>query len=393
MQKAYQPIEQTETLTLEAAAGRILSHPVVAPVDLPPFYASAMDGYAIHSPSTDGCYIQIAESFAGHPYLGEVAEGECVRVYTGALVPPTATRVVIQEQASQLDERKIQLQFDPHEESYIRPPGHDVHKGVQIAARGQEIDPFLHGVLAASGVHEVAVYRRLRIGVFSSGDELVNTSVPPDALQPGQIYDSNRVTVMRLLTDLEACEVVDLGCLADDANTVTDALRTQSQRVDVLITSGGVSVGDADFITATLQTLGELNFWKLNLKPGKPLAVGRIGNATVFGLPGNPVSTIVTLLLVAKPMIRFLSGAQTPLPIRIPARLVGPIRHRPGRAEYQRGTYSAGEDGLRVTHTGDQSSNRLQSFTHANCLIEVPKDAADLAPGALVNILPLHPPF
>ncbi|MEM7080642.1 MAG: gephyrin-like molybdotransferase Glp [Pseudomonadota bacterium] len=389
LQNQFAPSAKTEQVSLDRSHGRVVALDISAPVDLPPFHASAMDGYAILTRSPDGEYQLIAESFAGHPYLGGISPGQAVRVYTGALVPPAAERVVIQEQATPLASDRVALHFESGEERFIRPPGHDVRAGTQIARRGQRVDAFLHGALAASGVNELAVYSPLRVGVFSSGDELVDPSVAAADLQPGQIYDSNRVTVMRLLEDLPA-EIIDLGRLPDEAQAVRTALAEGSRSCDALVTSGGVSVGDADFITSTIQALGELSFWKLNLKPGKPLAVGRIDDCILFGLPGNPVSAIVTLLLVAKPMLRFLGGAAVHTPIPIPASLRTPLTHRPGRAEYQRGTFGADREGLWVAHTGDQSSNRLQSFTQANCLIEIPKDSGDLPAGQVVNILPMH---
>ena len=235
------------------------------------------------------------------------------------------------------------------------------------------------------------MYRRPKVGIFSSGDELRDPGTPPEALALGQIYDSNRFTLTSLLRQ-QPIELITLDRLPDDPNAVEAALAEASRRCDMLITSGGVSVGDADFIGATIARLGELSFWRLNLKPGKPLAFGKIGDCWIFGLPGNPVSTIATCLLLAKPSLQVLCGTLPKPLLRIPATLTSPVSHHPGRAEYQRGIYSQKEpagSGLTVRHTGDQGSNRLSTFAGANCLIEVPKESGDLTAGAEVNILPL----
>lgn len=369
----------------------MLAAPVHAPVDLPPFNASAMDGYAVrrtdfqtHAQQGLRC---LGESLAGHPFAGELKPGTCVRVFTGAKVPAKADQVLLQEEVAGVADELVT--FTPHNptETFIRPIGHDVSAGTELAAPGEVLRGFTLGALAAAGVDQVNVYAQPRVGVFSTGDELVDPGTPPAQLEEGQIYDSNRFTVLNLLRNTP-CEAIDLGRLADDPTSVRQAFTAASQQCDLLITSGGVSVGDADFVTATIEELGELNFWRLNLKPGKPLAFGRINNCYVFGLPGNPVSTIVTLLLLAKPAVSHVAGARPEPTLRITARLAGSLAHSPGRTEYQRGIATYTEKGISVSITGDQSSNRLSTFQGANCLVEVPKQASDLEAGALVDILP-----
>ena len=383
-----------ETLSLALSLGRGLAEDVVAPIDMPPFPASAMDGYAMRRCDfADGqIYPEVGRSLAGHPYLGAVGQNECVRIFTGAVVPDGCDLVVLQEQ---LDSNWMEqatsneVKFLPHVpgESYVRPRGHDVRCGDQIAKIGDRITPFLMGALQSYGISEVLVRSALKVGVFSTGDELVSSSTPPESLLPGQIYDSNRTTVMALLND-PIFAVTDLGCLADDAEQTQTLIKAASQDFDILITSGGVSVGDADFVTAAIEKLGRLKFWKLNLKPGKPMAVGLIDNCTVFGLPGNPVSTVVTLLLVAKPVMMYMLGIAEPSFIKLSAQLKEPISHSPGRIEYQRGTLTADGKELQVSHTGNQSSNRLRSFYAANCLIEIEKEAGDLPAGSQVCVIP-----
>lgn len=376
-----------EEVPLTDSIGRVLAAPVRAPVDLPPFPASAMDGYAVCEPDDGGAYQLRGTSLAGHPWSGTLQPGECVRIFTGAEVPQGATRVIVQEDLAHQHAQSVHFTDSPAAEKYIRPIGHDVRAGTELAPTGTQINPFHVGTFAAAGIASVTVLQRLRVGVFSTGDELADPGV---TLGPGQIYDSNRLAVLTLLRDTPV-QLLDLGRLPDDAAATQSALRDAADRCDVLITSGGVSVGDADHVTDAIRTLGELGFWKLNLKPGKPLAFGRIGACRIFGLPGNPVSTIVTLLLIAKPALMFMGGlgSDQPKPAeRLPARLAVALAHTPGRTEYQRGWYDIAADEIRVSDTGDQSSNRMSTFTRANCFIEVPAAASDLPAGAPVRIIP-----
>ena len=384
--------EAVETVPIEEALGRVLASSVTAPVSLPPFPASAMDGYALYLTQGEALsetpFTIVGESLAGHPWEGEIKAGECVRVFTGGVVPPGSNQVIVQEEVAHTS--GSQVTFRPHipSETFVRPVGHDVKAGAQLLGTGTFISPFALGTLAAAGIRQCEVYRKLKVGVFSTGDELVDNSVAPEHLGPGQIYDSNRVTVLALLQN-ESCELVDLGRLPDDEQITLSALKQASEDCDLLITSGGVSVGDADFVTSAIESLGNLAFWRLNLKPGKPLAMGNIGNCTLFGLPGNPVSTIVTLLLIVKPALRHMAGRNDGQDqIYASAVLQTPLKHSPGRAEYQRGSAHIEQGALTVTSTGDQSSNRLSSFRDSNCLIHVPKEAGDLVEGTTVEVIP-----
>jgi molybdopterin molybdotransferase len=331
---------------------------------------------------------------AGHPFTQTIEPGQCARIFTGAVVPPGADLILLQEQLAEkvtAPDGTLTVRFEPHDldENYIRPIGNDVGLDQVLAKEGDLLTPLMLGSLAAAGVNNVLVYARVTVGVFSSGDELKDPSTPPNQLRLGEIYDSNAFTLANLLNHLPV-KVVRLGRLPDDPAVVRQALADGANSCDMLITSGGVSVGDADFIGATIADLGHLAFWRLNLKPGKPLAFGNIGNCWIFGLPGNPVSTIVTCLLLVLPSLKRLCGTMPKPLLRIPATLASPLVHRPGRAEYQRGIYTNDDgSGLRVVHTGDQGSNRLSTFAGANCLIEVPKHSGDLPSGAQVNILPL----
>ena len=381
----------TSTLSIANAYGRVLAETVHASIDLPPFNASAMDGYAVRLhdflKQQDQGLPCIGESLAGHPYLGEFPTGACVRIFTGARVPDGADQVLLQEEVERIDGNRIIFTAQQPAESYVRPQGHDMHKGSPVADAGECLRGFTLGALATAGVDAVKVYALPRVGIFSTGDELVDPGTPPAKLAPGQIYDSNRFTVINLLRDTP-CITTDLGRLPDEPVRVRTALQDASENHDLLITSGGVSVGEADFITSTIEELGELTFWRLNLKPGKPFAFGRIDNCHIFGLPGNPVSTIVTLLLLAKPAICHVSGMRDVPVLRVPATLQGQLLHSPGRMEFQRGIARQTAQGVTVTVTGDQSSNRMSTFQGANCLIEVPKESGDLQTGDAVVILP-----
>lgn len=391
-------VSASECIPLTQAHGRIAAEVVRAQLPLPPFPASAMDGYALRRQDVPNhkTFRIVGQSLAGHPYSGSIKAGECARIFTGAVVPDGADLIVLQEEVADVitDENGDEnVRFVPHktDEDYIRPIGNDVQQGHPMTQPGDTLSPLLLGALAAAGVCDINVYRRPKVGIFSSGDELRDPGTPPEALALGQIYDSNRFTLTSLLRQ-QPIELITLDRLPDDPDAVEAALAEASRRCDMLITSGGVSVGDADFIGATIARLGELSFWRLNLKPGKPLAFGKIGDCWIFGLPGNPVSTIVTCLLLAKPSLQVLCGTLPKPLLRIPATLTSPVSHHPGRAEYQRGIYSQKEpagSGLTVRHTGDQGSNRLSTFAGANCLIEVPKESGDLTAGAEVNILPL----
>lgn len=366
---------------------RIAAADVLAQVSLPPFPSSAMDGFAVCSTHLLGkppYEVEVAgESFAGHPYLGKASPKSCIRIFTGAAMPDGLDAVVIQEDCEILDGR-IRIPVEVAAGDNVRAVGHDVRNGEVIIRRGQVLTPFAVGWLAACGQTEINVVARPTVAIFSTGDELRE---PGTTLGAGQIYDSNRHLLGALLAPLPV-QVLDLGALPDDMNATRQGLAAAALRADVLLTSGGVSVGEADFVTDVLRELGQLDIWRLNIKPGKPLAYGRLGNCLFFGLPGNPVSTIVTFLMVARPALMQLCGASEWETTTHSATLSESIRHKPGREEYQRGIVKNDETGATVKATGDQSSNRLASFSNANCLIRIPKMVGDLAAGSDVAILP-----
>jgi molybdopterin molybdotransferase len=386
-----QPQSTVESLPIREANGRVLAANESARHPSPPFASSAMDGYALPTaPTLDvrgSRWKIVGESAAGKPWMGHLREGECVRILTGAVVPAGSGRIVLQEDCTVSGEHMV-VDGEPEPRDHIRPIGHDIATGEPLVAAGTRLSPIDIGRLAGDGRRLVQVLSRVSVGVFSTGDELVDPDDSPTPLPPGRIYESNRTTLLSMLQGLPVI-AHDLGNLPDTAVETQTALREASRQHDFLLTSGGVSVGDHDHVRMALETLGTLSFWKLNLKPGKPLAFGRIGRAWFCGLPGNPVSTIVTWFLIAKPALLRACGATPEPPLRLPAILQSPVSHKPGRTEYQRGFLSwTDNERLPVVRIrGDQSSNRLATFQDANCLVEIPAANGDLPTGHHVTVL------
>lgn len=371
---------------LSQAGSRIPAENILAPLDLPPFASSAMDGYALHgaAAAAGSAFRVVGESLAGHPFAGKFGAGECIRITTGAAVPACAETVAIQEDCDREGDR-IVLREPAEPGDNIRLVGHDVRSGEIVCRAGRPLSAFDVGWLAACGITRIDALARPRVAVFSTGDELV---APGGALSEGQIYDANRFAVIALLSQLPT-HVTDLGILPDDPARIERALCDAAAEHDLILTSGGVSVGEADYVRDIVDRLGRIDLWRLNLKPGKPLAFGAIADTLFLGLPGNPVSTIVTCLLVAKPLLLKLGGAEPRTPKGHRARLVQPIRHSRGREEFQRGITERRDDEVWVNVSGDQSSNRLATFSGADCLIRIPKSVGDLPAGADVDVLPL----
>lgn len=383
------PVTGRERVPVASALDRVLAEPVDAPVSLPPFAASAMDGYALRSSELSGpppYRLPLGgTSYAGHPVETSIPAGHCVRIFTGAQVPADLDAVVIQENCTVEGER-VRIDVPVAAGDNVRPIGHDIAAGQRLLERGRRLNAFDVGWLAACGIGEVLVHVRPVVGLFSTGDELIDAGAAPGA---GQIFDSNRRTLTSLLARLPVT-LNDFGIVPDRRERIREVLERADAACDVVLTTGGVSVGDADWVKDVVSEIGRLNIWKLNIKPGKPLAYGRLDRAAFFGLPGNPVSTIVTALMLAIPAIERACGSEPSPPLSVPALLRGAVRHQPGREEFQRGRLFEGSSGLEVTVTGDQSSNRLASFADANCLIRIPKSCGDVADGSEVRVLPFR---
>lgn len=381
------PVAEVETVPLSEAVGRVAAQRIVAPCDLPPFDCAAMDGYAIRAAGNNHSrskrFRVVGESLAGHPARCAVSASTAVRIFTGAAVPKDADAVLLQEQCA--EQRGVLTSTAPvRPAQHIRRRGHDIRGGGVLCPSGTRISAYQATWLAACGIDSVRVKRLVRVAVASTGDELAPAGA---VLKPGQIYECNRFAVSTLLRE-KAVDVLDLGCLPDDSDAIGAALDDAAGRVDLIVTSGGVSVGDADFVKRVIEKRGEMAFWRIALKPGKPLAVGRIGDALVIGLPGNPVSAIVTYLLFVAPAVDQLAGAAPARALVLRAKIQHSVPHTPGRREYMRGALRMEDGELVVRATGDQSSNRLSTFADANCLIVIDEDATQIPTGSSVNAIP-----
>jgi len=387
IQQALTPILGEESIILPHALGRLLSQPCYASFSLPAFPNSSMDGYALHSSDIQAQSFslkQVGISWAGQPYTGTVNSGECIRIFTGAVLPSELDSVVMQEQVLDKDNviyfpEKVQAQQN------IRHIGEDIQAGDELLPASKNLTAIDLGLLAASGIYELKVKRQLRMAFFSTGDELTAIGTP---LKAGQIYDSNRYTLNALLTH-PCYSVTDLGVLADDKQLIKQTLLSASEEYDVIISTGGASVGDADFIKIILDEIGQVNFWKLALKPGKPLAFGHINQCAFFGLPGNPISVLATFQQVVTPALRALSGQETKSPLHIKARCKSPLYKQAGRQEFQRGIFKQTPTGeFEVISAGKQGSNILSSSSRANCYIVLSQEQGPVAINETVIVEP-----
>jgi len=377
-------VSETEQLPLEQCLDRIIAEDLCAKDIQPPWNCSAMDGYALNSQSfiAGNTLTMVGSSFAGHPYKGEVAKGQCIRIMTGACLPDDCDTVVMQENV-EADGNAIKFPSSIEQWQHVRKAGSDMLAGETALAKGQRINPRNIGVIASLGLNTVSVFRKLKVAVFSTGDELVP---PGKTRQTGQIFDSNRYSVIALCHRLE-CDVVDLGLIPDDRELIKKAMQDASKNVDVLLTSGGVSVGEADFVKPIVEEIGEINLWKVAIKPGKPIAIGTIGDCKFFGLPGNPVSAMVTMNLLVQPAMRKMSGMEHTLPTILPAICESNLSKKQGRKDYQRGNAYTDEQGnWHVSTTGSQGSARLTSVAQGNCFIVLGEACGNVASGDTVNI-------
>jgi molybdopterin molybdotransferase len=382
-----QPVTATERLSVRAALGRVLAEDVVSPLNVPAHDNSAMDGYAVRFADIMGggeATLRVTgTAFAGAPFRGAVKAGECVRIMTGGVVPPGADTIVMQEHVKAVQDR-VTIGSGHKKGQNLRRAGEDLAAGQTALTRGLLLRPADVGLIASIGIGEVTVYRRLRVAFFSTGDELVSVGAQ---LKEGQIYDSNRYTLHGMLTRL-GCEVLDMGVVRDDPQLLEKAFHDAADAADVVITSGGVSVGEADFVKDLLNKLGEVVFWKIAMKPGRPLAYGKIGHAHFFGLPGNPVSVMVTFYQFVRDALLKLSGRDPvpPLPtFKVPC--VSNLKKAPGRTEFQRGILQCDAHGSwSVRVTGEQGSGILRSMSEANCFIILPDTQGNVASGTLVEV-------
>lgn len=390
MLDVVQPLAQSVDLPLNNALDCVLAQAVISQINVPAYDNAAMDGYALRAAEVkpQQALTVIGAALAGHTYSDAVPVGCCVRITTGAVLPSDLDTVVMQEQVTltqQAGQQQIGCKQQPETGEHVRRAGEDIALGAQVFAAGHKLRPVDLGLLASLGIATVTVWRKLKVAVFSCGDELVP---PGERLPAGHIYDSNRYVIAAMLQRL-GVEVIDLGLLPDDPAAIEQAFLQAMQQADVLITSAGVSVGDADYTRQILQKLGQINFWQVAIKPGKPFAFGQLENCWFFGLPGNPVAAVVTLEQLVQPVLRQLSGETlTEHRIKLIAECTVPLKKHAGRADYQRGWYWQDETGLKVKTLGAQSSGMLSSVTNANCYIVLEPDAVSVAAGTRVTILP-----
>ena len=384
--KVLTPITTSERLHIRAALGRVIAEDIVSPLDVPGHDNSAMDGWAYrHADLVDGDVTvmkRVGTSYAGKPYLGPVGKGECARIFTGAVMHAGCDTVAMQERVTE-DDAGVHIPNDLKLGQNRRFRGEDLKAGALAVQRGTLIGPATVGLLASLGIAEVSVYRKLRVAFFSTGDELKSIG---STLGPGDIYDSNRYTIYSML-ERAGCQPIDLGNFVDSPEAIRAGFQAASASADVVISSGGVSVGEADFIKQMLNELGEVLFWKIAMKPGRPMAYGKVGGAHFFGLPGNPVAVMVTFYQFVRPALAALQGrTDYMLPPTVKATLVNKIKKMPGRTEFQRGVLSIGANGCEVRTTGDQGSGILSSMTQANCFVVLATDVGGAEPGAVVDV-------
>ncbi len=384
-----QPVSVSEKADVKAAVGRVLATPVVASINVPPCNNSAMDGYALKSSDGKaGNKLEVVGAvFAGDSQSPTVLPGQCVRIMTGAPIPTDCDAVIIQENVSR-EHDTVTLQTDTAPLANIRETGSDIARGDQLFDAGHRLTATDTMLLSSLGLASVDVYRQLTIGLLATGDELVEAGNP---LATGQIYESNRTGVAALLQNWQV-KINNLGIVADKPETLKQVLQEAQQSCDVIISSGGVSVGDADFVKPVLDDLGEIGFWKVAIKPGKPFAFGRLANAVFCGLPGNPVSACVTTEQLVVPVIRHLQG-ETGLGnghrLILKAQITRDVNRRAGRLDFQRAVFSQNADGtLIVTPLAKQSSGVMTSFSKANCYMLIPAEADGLKTGDWVEIQP-----
>lgn len=383
-------LTQTEMVPIRHSLGRVTSFDIIAAANVPPHKNSAMDGYAFRQEELQGLNNPVIKiigtAFAGKAFTRPIEKNEAVRIMTGAVVPENADTIVIQEHVK-AGGKDLQILEMPNFGENIRAAGEDIRVGETILKSGHTVTPADLGLIASLGIAEVQVFQKPRVAYFSTGDELKSLGT---TLEPGEIYDSNRYTLYGMLQHL-GVEIIDMGVVKDTYDAIEAALLDASKSADMVITSGGVSVGDADFIKEALGNVGQVKFWKIAMKPGRPLAFGKIGKAHFFGLPGNPVSVMVGFHQFVTPALEKISGTETNRNIILEASVTEPLRKRPGRAEYQRGILAQEDDGsLTVQPTGDQGSGILKSMSQANCFIYLPIDASDIPVNEAVRVIPFN---
>ncbi|MGY3689001.1 molybdopterin molybdotransferase MoeA [Vibrio coralliilyticus] len=385
MLSPIKPIQTTLQLPLAEAIGYVLAEDILSPIFVPPFDNSAMDGYAIRiADLTNNNVLPLAgKSFAGQPFEGEWPKGTCVRIMTGAQIPEGCDAVIMQENTEQIEQGVQFNQTDVKPQNNIRPTGDDIRKDDVVLPKGARLTARDIPMIATLGISHVTVVRKPRVAFFSTGDELKPLG---ESLEAGQIYDSNRYGIKPLIENF-GCEPVDLGIIPDCPEELKATFEKAQTLADVVVTSGGVSVGEADYTKDILEELGQIGFWKLAIKPGKPFAFGKLSTAWFCGLPGNPVSAVLTMYVLVQPMLAKLAGhTEWKAPESIPATTRTAFKKAPGRTDYQRGFYTIEDGKFVVETTGNQSSGAFRSMSLANCFVVLERERGRVEVGETVNI-------
>jgi molybdopterin molybdotransferase len=379
------PVTELERLPVREGLGRVLAEDIVPAIDVPGHDNTAMDGYAVRFADLgtgDTVLEEIGAALAGKAFGGALGAGQCVRVTTGAVMPAGADTVVVQE-VVKVRGGKVTIPPGQQAKQHVRYAGEDLKQGVPVLKPGQWLRPAELGLIASLGIGQIAVRRKLRVAFFSTGDELASIGT---ALKEGEVYDSNRYTLHGMLSRL-GVEIHDLGVVRDDPALLEAALRKAAARADAIITTGGVSVGEADFVKPMMAKLGEALFWRIAMRPGRPMTFGRIGNAFLFGLPGNPVAVMVTFTQFVREALLHLSGRTGDLCVpllKVPAAV--PLRKVAGRTEYQRGVLFLDGGDWKVKPTGQQGSGVLRSMSEANCFIVLEHERGKVSAGEPVQV-------
>lgn len=384
MLAAIKPITDAENITLSQALGRVLSSNITSPINVPGHNNSAMDGYAFAHKSLQNqpSLTLVGRSMAGQPFEGKCHEGQCIRIMTGAKIPADCDTVEMQENC-QVEGEKIHFLEPRNSGDHVRLAGEDINQGQVVFSLGRRLSAIDIGVLASLGINELSVYRKLNVALIATGDELKALGQP---LESGDIFESNSYALSAMLKNLNV-NVINFGVIADDEKAIKAAFLQADAQADAVISSGGVSVGDADYTKLVLEQIGEIAFWKIAMKPGKPFAFGKLPNSIFFGLPGNPVSAMVTADLLAMPALMKLQNYQAAPAITLTAKTVTDLRKSPGRMDFQRGVLSYNDQGeLMVTSTGNQGSGILTSIASANCYIVLPAEQGRVTANTAVNI-------
>jgi len=386
--KNITPIISYAKVAIRDCLNRVLAKDIVSSMNVPEHTNSAMDGYAIMGndiPLTGEAELSIITTvLAGQPTNKTVSTQQCVRIMTGGKMPKGTDTVIMQEHVSK-NHDTIKINSNHITGQNVRQAGEDLAFGDVVLKAGHVLTSADIGLLASLGLSETHIYRKIRVAFFSTGDELRSIG---ESINEGQIYDSNRYTLYSMLTRLDV-DIIDMGIIPDDKNLIREAFITAAGQVDVLITSGGVSVGEADYVKEILEELGNVDFWKIAMKPGRPLAFGNIGNCVFFGLPGNPVSAMVTFYQFVLPALKKLSGQSTYEPINISLECQSSLKKSAGRIEFQRGIMKTNNDGKLVVYsTGKQGSGILRSMSLSNCFIILPVECRSVKPGTLVDVQP-----